>query len=242
MKDLESYMEEAEQYQNYNMKNTESKENLSKSMIATLQAENLSVVGDLAEVGIDAVIDDGILRDIPILSAIIGVGKVIGNISSVLFTRRLAAFLFNLKDIDSESRKKAIEKWEEDSKYRIHVGETLLNMINRCDDTQKARWLSKLFYELVLQRGMSDVFMRVEKVLSSLSVMDVMSFLDLPKEKYNLLSVEEAEPYANSGLYVVEQRKRQTAVEVIVIPETKMQITEVGAWIYSILNNRMENV
>jgi len=208
-------------------------------MIATLQAENLSVVGDLAEVGIDAVIDDCILRDIPILGVIVGVEKVIGNISNVLFTRKIAAFLFNLKDIDSERRRKAIEKWEEDSKYRIHVGEALLNMINRCDDTQKARWLSELFYELVLKRGMSGVFMRAEKVLSSLSVMDVMSFLDLPKDKYYLLSVEEAEPYANSGLYIIKPTEAQVAVEILEITKTEMQVTEVGVWIYNILRDQI---
>lgn len=222
------------------MDSTEEKENISSSMIATLKTDNLSIVGDLAEVGLDAVIDDGILKDIPIVGVIVGVGKALGNISDVLFTRKLAAFLFQLKDIDVKTRSEAIEKWETDSKYRVHVGETLLNMIHRCDDTRKARWLSQLFYELVLVRDMPIVFMRAEKVLSSLSVTDVMTFLDLDKNKYTLISVSEAEPYANCGLYIVEAKKKQTAVEVFVIPETKMQITEVGIWIHQILNDYLK--
>lgn len=98
---------------------------------------NLSVVGDIGEVAIDSVVDDGILRDIPIIGAIVGLGKCIRNVVDILFTKKLVAFLMGLKDTDVKKRQKAIRKWEEDAKYRIHVGETLLNLINRCDDTQK---------------------------------------------------------------------------------------------------------
>lgn len=209
-------------------------------MKATLEVDNLSIVNDVGEVFIDQVLDEGLLRDIPILGAIIGVGKICNNVTNVLFANKLIVFLANIKDVDSETRRKAIAKWEEDSRYRVRVGEALLGMIQRCDDLQKAKWLSELFYELVLQRGWNDLFMRAEKVLSSVSVMDILSFLDLPQNQYSRLSVGEAEPYAHSGLYIMEAVKEQTAVEVIVIHETKMQITEVGMLIYAILNGKME--
>lgn len=219
------------------MKSTEEKENLSSSMSATLKTDNLSIVGDLAEVGLDAVIDDGILRDIPIVGVIVGVGKVVGNISDVLFTRKLAAFLFQLKDVDAKTRSEAIEKWETDSKYRVHVGETLLNMIHRCDDTQKAKWLSQLFYELVLINNWPEVFMRAEKVLSSLSVTDMRAFLSMPKEKYNHLSLEDGEWFANSGLYRLVGEDTHVEGETLVLGEGyTYTITEVGIYIYKILS------
>ena len=117
---------------------------LSKSMELTMDKGNLSVLRDLGEVAIDAVMDDGILRNVPILSAVVGVGKCIRNVSDVLFAKRLITFLYGLKDIKPKQREVAIAKWESDAKFRIRVGETLLNMINRCDDTQKAQWLSNM--------------------------------------------------------------------------------------------------
>ena len=209
---------------------------LSESMELTMDKANLSVIAGLGEVAIDAIIEDGVLRDIPIIGSIVGTGKCIKNVSDVLFTKKLIAFLFELRDTDAHEREEAIERWENDARYRVRVGETLLNMINRCDDTQKAKWLSKLFYHLVLKKGYSDVFMRSEKTLSSLSVMDVYSFLALPKDKYMTLTIEETEWYSNSGLYMMEDHGEINGIEFIQIPQTKMCVTEVGMYIYNILN------
>ena len=210
---------------------------LAQSMEQTMEIGNLSMITDVGEAIMDSALDDGILKDIPILGSIVGAGKCIKNISDVLFTNKLIAFLTGLKDADAEERKAAILKWEDDAKYRMRVGEALLNMINRCDDTQKAQWLSKLFYELVLKQQKSELFMRSEKVLSAMSVMDVMSFLDLPQSTYENLSLEKAEPYANSGLYRINAPNGYVAVEVLRIKNTTMRITEVGKYIYMILNS-----
>ena len=209
---------------------------LAQSMEQTMEIGNLSMITDVGEAIIDTALDDGILKDIPILGSIVGVGKCIKNISDVLFTNKLIAFLTGLKDADAKERKAAILKWEDDAKYRIRVGETLLNMINRCDDTQKAKWLSKLFYELVLKQQNSELFMRAEKVLSVMSVMDVLSFLNLPQSSYGNLSLEKGEPYANSG-FRINAPNGYVAVEVLRVKNTTMRITEVGKCIYTILNS-----
>ena len=213
---------------------------LSESMELTLDKGNLSVLGDIGEVAIDAVLDDGVLRDVPIISTIVGVGKCIKNVSDILFAKKLIAYLYGLKDTDAQQREEAIAKWESDAKYRIRVGETLLNMINRCDDTQKAQWLSKLFYELVLKRGWNDMFMRAEKVLSSLSVMDMYAFLAQPKDKYEELSIDETEWYTNSGLYMMIDNGEQIGMEFMHVKAIRMRVTEVGMYIYRILNDKQD--
>lgn len=210
---------------------------LAQSMEQTMEIGNLSMITDVGEAIIDTALDDGILKDIPILGSIVGVGKCIKNISDVLFINKLIAFLTGLKDADVKERKAAILKWEDDAKYRFRVGEALLNMINRCDDIQKAKWLSKLFYELVLKQQNSELFMRAEKVLSVMSVMDVLSFLNLPQSSYGNLSLEKGEPYANSGLYRINAPNGYVAVEVLRVKNTTMRITEVGKCIYTILNS-----
>ena len=104
---------------------------LADSMELTMDKSNLSIVGDIGEVMIDAVLDDGIFKDIPVIGAIVGAGKCIKNVSDVLFTKKLIAFLFELRDTDIHEREKAISKWESDAKYRFRVGEILLNMIKK---------------------------------------------------------------------------------------------------------------
>lgn len=214
---------------------------LAESMELTMDKSNLSVVGDIGEVIIDAAMDDGIFKDIPVIGAIVGAGKCIKNVSDVLFTKKIIAFLFELRDTDVHEREKAIAKWESDAKYRIRVGEVLLNMINRCDDTQKAKWLSQLFLELVLKRNETELFMRAEKVLSSLSVTDIINFLAIPELSYTVLSLEEGEPYANSGLYRIEPGGLEMVEEgTMGMTKSKMHITIVGEWIYSTLNRSVQ--
>ena len=209
---------------------------LSAAMAQTIEYGNLEVVGEIGEVVLDSALDDGILKDIPIFGTIVGVGKCVKNISDVLFVKKLRAFLFTIKDVDPRKRFEAMEKWEKDDNYRGRVGETLLGMVDRCDDTIKATWLSKLFYELVLKRNSSRLFMRAEKTLSSLSVMDIQAFLNFPRNYYTYIRESECEPFLGSGLY--------HSPEIGEIENGSLDLdkkyckpTEIGYWIYNILND-----
>lgn len=61
-------------------------------------------------------LDDGLLRDVPILNTVVGLGKCIRNVSDVLFAKKLMAFLYGLKDSNKQQREDAIAKWESDAK------------------------------------------------------------------------------------------------------------------------------
>lgn len=222
------------------MTQSQSISSLSESMELTMDKGNFSNLAEWGEFALDAVLNEGLLRDVPIFGTIVGAGKCIRNVSDIMFAKKLIAFFSGLSDTNAHDREEAIAKWESDSKYRIRVGETLLNMVHRCDDTQKARWLSQLFCELVLKRGWGDMFMRAEKVLSSLSVVDVYAFLAQPVDKYKELSIDETEWYTNSGLYMMIDNGEQFGVEFMKVKAIRMRVTEVGMLIYEILNNQYD--
>ena len=208
---------------------------LATSMQQTVEHSNLHFVEDIGEILIDAIMDDGILKDVPILGAIAGVGKCIKNVYDIRFAKKLIAFLIPIKEVTPEQRAKAIRRWEQDSNYRGKVGDTVLGMIERCDDTLKAMWLSKLFYELVLKKNSSRLFMRAEKILSSLSVMDVQTFLNMPKDKYQRISEAECEPFIGSGLYQLPKISAPVNGK-LSFNNNYCVPTEVGVQIYQILN------
>ena len=209
---------------------------LSASMQQTIEYGNFEFVGTIGELAIDAIVDDGLIKDIPLIGTIVGVGKCIKNAYDYFFAKKLIAFIFPIKDVPQEERLKAIKRWESDENYRGNVGETLIGMIARCDDSVKAIWLSKLFYELVLKRDCSRLFMRAEKILSSLSVMDLQAFLSLPKDKFNSIREGEVEPFIGSGLYL--NPKSPTVVDGRVFyVDDLCEVSEVGIWIYSVLND-----
>ena len=214
----------------------EENNSLATSMQQTIEYGNLEFVGDIGELMIDAALNDGVLKEVPILGTIVGVGKCIKNLYDIRFAKKLIAFLVPIKDVPSEKRIEAIKKWEEDGNYRGKVGDTLLGMIERCDDTVKAVWLSKLFYELVLKRHNPRLFMRSEKTLSVLSVRDVQAFLNMPKEQFKHIIQKECEPYIGSGLYQNPKLPRPVN-ETINLCDAYCEPTEIGTWIYHILND-----
>lgn len=220
----------------------EESNSLAVSMEQTIEYGNLEFVGEIGELMLDAVINDGLLRDIPILGSIVGVGKCIKNVYDIRFAKKLIAFLIPIKDVDREKRIAAIQKWEQDENYRGNVGDTLLGMIERCDEVVKSTWLSKLFYEMVLIKNQPRLFMRSEKTLSSLSVMDVQAFLNIPDSQYHHIREDEYEPYIGSGLY--QMPKLEPPIDTKLNLDNKYcEPTEIGIWIHTVLNGKsMHNI
>lgn len=214
----------------------EENKSLSESMLETIEYSDLEFLGDLGEIMIDATLNEGVLREVPIFGTLVGICKCIKNAYDVYFAKKLVAFLIPIKDVSPEKRAKAIRKWEEDKNYRGNVGDTLIGMIQRCDDAVKAAWLSQLFYELVLKRGWSRLFMRAEKTLSSLSVMDVQAFLNMTKDHYSRISEEESEPYIGSGLYQSPKLAGTVINGGLQMDDKYCDATEVGHLIYKVLN------
>lgn len=209
---------------------------LSESMKQTLEVSNLEFVGDFGEIAIDSIINEGFLRDVPLIGTLVGAGKCIKNIYDAHFAKNLIAFFIPLKDTTPEERAKAISKWENDENYRGKVGDTLIGMISRCDDAVKSVWLSKLFKELVLKHNYSRLFMRAEKILSSLSVMDVQAFLNRSRNVYSYIRARDVEPYVGSGLY--NNPKFQEPIDGnLDLDDQNCEVTEVGYWIYNVLND-----
>ena len=210
---------------------------LAESMEQTIEYGNLAFVGDIGEVLLDTVLDDGVLKDIPVLGVLAGVGKCIKNVNNIFFAKKLIAFLYPIKDVPPGQRADALKRWETDRNYRGKVGDTLLGMIERCDDNVKAVWLSKLFYQMVLVKNCPRLFMRAEKTLSSLSVMDVQAFLNLPEPEFSHIKEEEYEPFIGSGLYQIPKIELP-ADEVVDLGDKYCEPTEVGRWIHAVLNDR----
>lgn len=214
----------------------EEDKSLAASMEQTIEYGNLDFLGELGEIMIDTALNDGVLKEIPILGTIVGVSKCIKNVYDIRFAKKLVAFLIPIRDVAPEQRAAAIKKWEQDKNYRGKVGDTLLGMIERCDDTVKAAWLSKLFYELVLKHNWPRLFMRAEKTLSSLSVMDVQAFLNMPKDHYHHIKEDECEPFIGSGLYL-NPKLESSNDERLDLDNKYCAPSEIGMLIYNVLND-----
>ena len=105
--------------------------------------QNVSV--DIAEVAMDSILKDGLLRDLPIVNSILGIGKTAITIRDYLFLKKIIVFLSEIKETSVEKRWKMIDYVNSDQKQEVKVGEKLMYVLDKCDDHIDARLIAKFF-------------------------------------------------------------------------------------------------
>lgn len=84
---------------------------ISNSFEQTLKDSNLLNVSiGIAETLSDSMLDDGLLKDIPVIGTIVGLGKTSIKITDLLFLKKVISFLSELEDVSIKDRKEMIDK------------------------------------------------------------------------------------------------------------------------------------
>ncbi len=103
------------------------KKNIENEIIKSIKSPELTNLAEkYAEIGIDAIMSEGFLKDIPIVGSIISIGKLGVNISNVIFVKKLIRFLVSLDSIDENERSTLIDKLNNEDEFKKKVGERVL--------------------------------------------------------------------------------------------------------------------
>src|SRR6266496_2194250 len=152
---------------------------ISNSLEETIKDTDLQdVTIDLAETLADTLLNDGIIKDIPILATIIGLGKTGLNIKDRLFLKKIIYFISELKNIPAEKRNELITKIDSSGKYRIKVGEKLLYIIDKCEDHTTSQYVAILFSAFLNEEINYPDFLRGSTIIQKLLVQDLEQFLE----------------------------------------------------------------
>lgn len=113
----------------------------------SLKEESIACISDLAEVGLDAIMDDGIFKDIPILSTAVAVYKIGSSIKERHNLKKLILFLNEINNgiIDEQKRVEYQQKFKSNEKFRNQEIEYLLVLIDRYISYDKPQLLAKLY-------------------------------------------------------------------------------------------------
>jgi hypothetical protein len=119
---------------------------IGNSLTETLKGTDLpSVTGDLGEVAIDALLNEGALKDIPVISTIRGLWQTGIAVRDYIFLQKLLRFLEELGDVSHQERVKMIEQLEQDSSYPQDVGENIILLLDKLDHLEKAKLVGRAF-------------------------------------------------------------------------------------------------
>lgn len=120
---------------------------LSLALSNSISDEATEIATDLLEIGLDSILDDGLLKEVPILSTAVSLYKIGHSIKERHQLKKLAAFVAALNKgiIDEEKREYYRNAVKENARQRDKELEYILILIDRYIHSSKAELLAKLF-------------------------------------------------------------------------------------------------
>ena len=151
---------------------------LTEDFEKSLFNDSKEIISDYIEIGIDSFINDGILKDFPIVNTIVSVLKVGKNIHDRNLLKQTLTFIdeFNKNNISKERFNSYKNQIENDSKKcEEELGRVLL-LLNNFIDKEKSIMLSKLYKVYVKQEITWNEFCEYSEIINRLFIQDL-SFL-----------------------------------------------------------------
>lgn len=162
-----------------------SEEKLGLSLIDTINSTALpEITKDLAEVALDSILDNGILRDLPIVNTIIGLSKTAVSIRDRFLIQKIASFLRATRPFSEKEREDFSKKIETEPNYRQEVGEHLIVLLDRLDDKRKPEMIAKLFLAYLKDDITYTDFIRFSSIVEKAFINDLQGFLSTLSEDF----------------------------------------------------------
>lgn len=180
---------------------------LSNSLERTLKNSDLHNLAEgIGEITLDSLLEEGVLKDLPIIGIISGLAKTALNIQDQLFLKKIIRFLTELSNTDPKERNRLITKIDNSNEFEIKVGEKLLYIIDKCDDHRSAEYVAKLFRAFLNEELDYSDFLRGSAIMQNIFRADLEFFInnrveDLEKEIHPTESISDIDNnLVNSGL------------------------------------------
>jgi len=118
-------------------------ESILDSISATEKLKDIPL--DLTEIALDNLIDNDVVKELPIMKYFHAVYKTSLSIRDKLLLKKIILFLVNLQSSNENEKREFIFDLEKDSKFRKKVGEQIVLLLEKLDNLDKPAILSTLF-------------------------------------------------------------------------------------------------
>lgn len=105
----------------------------------------IGLSSEILEFSIDQVLEEGLIKDIPVVGWISKGLSLQRSISDRILYNKILRFIFALESINSGSKESFRAKVKNDPKFKRKVGEQLLLILDRIDDLSKPEMIAKCF-------------------------------------------------------------------------------------------------
>lgn len=132
------------------------------------------VVGEYVELGLDALVKDGLFKDIPIVSTAVALYRIGDSIRERHHVAKLISFLdeINRRIADEEKRKSYREKFKSNEIFRNRELEYILILIDRYISFDKPQMLAKLYLAYLDDKIVWEEFTMYAEVIDRFLLFD----------------------------------------------------------------------
>lgn len=136
---------------------------------------------EMAELGIDSLLDESIYKSIPVVSLLVGVGKTAQNIHDRNLLKQTIKFIntFNEKSISPEKLNKYQKKLQSNPKYAEEELGRVIILLNSNVELKKSELLGKFYRAYVNETIDWDTFCEFSDITSRLFVSDLQLLYDI---------------------------------------------------------------
>lgn len=153
---------------------TKQKDSLESSVIKTVAIPNFTdVIGDLAELGLDSILEEGLAKELPFVGALVKLHSIGVGIRERLFLSKVFKFLIALRSIPQNEREHWYEKLDRDPKEQSRVGEAILLILDRLDDMEKPEIIGRLFKAYIQETIDFSTFQRLSTMVDRCHLPDL---------------------------------------------------------------------
>ena len=141
--------------------------NLGRSLTESIVRDNVvSVASDFAELAMDASIDDGLIKDIPVFGWFVKAHDAVITVRERIFMKKIAEFLQGVRGITSNADVQSFRlKIQNDQKFSRDVGDKLILLLDRHEEYKKATMLGRVFGRYIMGELSQDEFNRIARAI-----------------------------------------------------------------------------
>ena len=133
----------------------------------------ISLGSDLLELALDNNLNEGVLREIPVVRNLYNLGRATVGIYHRLSIKKMINFLGELSNVSSKKRQSFVEDINKDPQKKRVCEETLLLLIDRADSLEKPSILGRILKHHILDNISYEDAMRLSFIVDRVYMSDL---------------------------------------------------------------------
>jgi len=205
--------------------------NLEESFLETIKKADIkSEIIDLADAGIAHLESmHGLLEEIPYIRSLYAISKVGMAFRDRHLIKKLLHFLRELDTISEEERLRMFWDLEDNPQEKIRVGEHIMTLLDKAENTEKADFLGRLFKKYTLMKINQSDFFRFTMIVNNSILSDLKQ---LPRFREELGELYFASSLHSYGLLVRTRGYDNTGNDV---EQDKYMLSAIGKQLITLL-------